>query len=927
MTANFFDANFYRAANSDLAKFSDQQALSHFQTYGLQEGRAFSPFVNLNFYRASNSDLANLSNSQLLDHAQTYGVKEGRKLSPFVDLDFYLAKNADLSKAFGSDSEALSPKGDREKALQHLQTFGLKEDRKFSQFANLDYYLANNADVNKATGGDVTKALQHLEIYGANEGRKYSEYFDPSFYLKNNADVNTTFKGDSFKALQHFETFGVNEGRSGSAVFNTSYYKKYYNDLGSLSNKTAYDHFQVYGLNEGRRGSQAFDVTAYLRKNTDLQAVKYNNQQAIDHYLQYGQQEGRTATNRNAIIFVADGLRPDAVNATDTPTLFALRQQGVNFTNSHSLFPTFTTPNASAIATGHYLGDTGAFSNTIYPGFAVPSANNSVTSFIENDPILADIDEKFPGNNFLDEESILAAARLSGFGTAAIGKLGPVLIQDVTQGNRVNGAVPPSQTIIIDDSTGTTAGVPLNSDITARLTAAGLTPPTGGVSSLRVQPSGNNTTPGTLSANVAQQQYFADATSKAVIPLLKDKNQPFAMVYWSRDPDGTQHNNGDSLNTLNPGINGPTVRAAVKNTDNNLKQILDSLQALGIADDTDVFVTADHGFGTISKHEIDSTGTNFTKSYAASLSYPNINGVGLKVNAGFLPSGFVAIDIANALGQSLYDPDRATKDASGNITYAKLDPTNTAAPTLQLPGNGNGLIGGTGKLVNGVPDASVIVAANGGSDLLYVPSKDVNTVKTVVDFLTKQDYVSGVFVDDSYGNIPGALKLSDIGLKGLAQTPTPTIVVNFKTFSLLPASLTGTPLLNGVEIADSGLQEGQGMHGTFGRQDTFNNMAAIGPDFKKGYTDLAPVSNADVGTTVANLLGLNIPSVGNLKGRVISESLTGGPASVAFTSGLIKASDAAANGQKTYLNYQTVGTTPYYDAAGFAGATLGLKTA
>jgi len=924
MTANFFDANFYRAANSDLAKFSDQQALSHFQTYGLQEGRAFSPFLNLNFYRASNSDLANLSNSQLLDHAQTYGVKEGRKLSPFVDLDFYLAKNADLSKAFGSD---------REKALQHLQTFGLKEDRKFSQFANLDYYLANNSDVNKATGGDVTKALQHLEIYGANEGRKYSEYFDPSFYLKNNADVNTAFKGDSFKALQHFETFGVNEGRSGSAVFNTTYYKKYYNDLGSLSNKTAYDHFQVYGLNEGRRGSQTFDVTAYLRKNTDLQAVKYNNQQAIDHYLQYGQQEGRTATNRNAIIFVADGLRPDAVNAIDTPTLFAMRQQGVNFTNSHSLFPTFTTPNASAIATGHYLGDTGDFSNTIYPGFAVPSANNTVTSFIENNAVLADIDEKFPGNNFLDEESILAAARLSGFGTAAVGKLGPVLIQDVTQGNRVNGgAVPPSQTIVIDDATGTATGVPLNTEISARLSAAGLTPPTGGVASLRVQPAGNNTTAGTLSANVTQQQYFADATSKAVIPLLKDKNQPFAMVYWSRDPDGTQHNNGDSLNKLDPGINGPTVRAAVKNADNNLKQILDSLQALGIADDTDVFVTADHGFGTISKHEIDNTGTNFTTSYAASLAYPRAKADGtadttLRVNQGFLPAGFVAIDLAHALTLSLYDPDKATKDASGNVTYAKLDPTNTTAPNFQLPVNGNGLIGGTGKLVNGTPDAQIIVAANGGSDLLYVPNKDVNTVKAVVDFLTKQDYVSGVFVDDAYGDIPGALKLSDIGLKGLAQTPTPTIVVNFKSFSLVSASLTATPSLSGIEIADTGLQEGQGMHGTFGRQDTFNNMAAIGPDFKKGYTDVAPVSNADVGTTVANLLGLNIPSVGSLKGRVINESLTGGPASVAFTSGLIKASDAAANGQKTYLNYQTVGSTPYYDAAGFAGATLGLKTA
>ena len=38
---------------------------------------------------------------------------------------------------------------------------------------------------------------------------------------------------------------------------------------------------------------------------------------------------------------------------------------GVRFTNTHSLFPTFTTPNASGMATGHMLGDTGDFSNTV----------------------------------------------------------------------------------------------------------------------------------------------------------------------------------------------------------------------------------------------------------------------------------------------------------------------------------------------------------------------------------------------------------------------------------------------------------------------------------------------------------------------------------------------------------------------------------
>src|SRR5258707_6881048 len=78
------------------------------------------------------------------------------------------------------------------------------------------------------------------------------------------------------------------------------------------------------------------------------------------------------AFGRNVIIFVADGLRNGSVNQTDAPTLYALRQLGVDFPNSHALFPTFTTPNASAIATGHYLGDTGDFSNTLYVCFPIP---------------------------------------------------------------------------------------------------------------------------------------------------------------------------------------------------------------------------------------------------------------------------------------------------------------------------------------------------------------------------------------------------------------------------------------------------------------------------------------------------------------------------------------------------------------------------
>ena len=116
---------------------------------------------------------------------------------------------------------------------------------------------------------------------------------------------------------------------------------------------------------------------------------------------------------RNLILFVPDGLRPLSVTPETAPALAAVRDGGVNFANPHSLFPTFTMANASGMATGHFLGDTGAFSNTIYTGYAVPTAGGSVTPFIENDSILGDIDTHFSGN-FVDEDSILFAAASAG---------------------------------------------------------------------------------------------------------------------------------------------------------------------------------------------------------------------------------------------------------------------------------------------------------------------------------------------------------------------------------------------------------------------------------------------------------------------------------------------------------------------------------
>ena len=273
-------------------------------------------------------------------------------------------------------------------------------------------------------------------------------------------------------------------------------------------------------------------------------------------------QQPPAAAKRNVVLFVADGLRAGVVNDRTAPAMAALMKNGVRFSNSHSLFPTFTTANASAMATGHYLGDTGDFSNNIYVGFPVPGARNSPVAPIENDTVLGDLDRHFDGD-FLNEDTILKLARTAGLSTAAMGKLGPTLIFDHTERSG-------QQTIIFDDTTGRPGGIPLSDEIRKRLEAAGLpaeTPPRGDNAK-----AGNDIEPGTTTANLAQQAYLADVATKVVLPLFKERGKPFVLVYWSRDPDGSQHNQGDSLNRLVPGINGPTSFAGIRNADDNLAQ-------------------------------------------------------------------------------------------------------------------------------------------------------------------------------------------------------------------------------------------------------------------------------------------------------------------------------------------------------------------
>jgi arylsulfatase A-like enzyme len=579
----------------------------------------------------------------------------------------------------------------------------------------------------------------------------------------------------------------------------------------------------------------------------------------------------KAPSRHNVVIFVADGLRYSSVNPDVGPTFLAVRKAGVDFANSHAMYPTVTTANASAIGTGHYLGDTGDYGNTLWFGYPVQAKGGTQLTFFEDDGVLRDVKAHF-GDEYLGDPSLLAAARAAGMSTAVVGKIGPAAILDITA---MNG-----DGIIVDDGANYPIGldgrptgfVKIGDDLAKRVKDAGL-------SNKAPLPA----LPGTV--NTAQQTYMTDVTVKALLPMLKDRNKPFALVYWCRDPDATQHSQEDNVGALTPGINGPTGHAAIADADTQLKRILDTLKALGLDKTTDVFVTADHGFSTISH------------------SLPTDDG---DIEPSSMPQGFVALDIAHWLGnQPLFDPDAD----NGRILYEENG---------MHPSRGSAMIG---------PSADqplAIVAANGGSDLIYTPG-GTDVAKKVYAGLVAAPYAGALFVRDDLlkadpAAFAGALPMSSVNLIGASHIPNPSIVLGFRTWTAKGCTLGDE--LCAVEIADTGLHTGQGMHGTISRADTHNFMAAMGPDFKRGFSDPTPVSNADINPTLAHILGLRIVPRGALSGRAATEALAGGKP-VPFTAKVLQ-SEPAADGRRTILQYQEADGRHYFDAAGFPGRTVGL---
>lgn len=249
-------------------------------------------------------------------------------------------------------------------------------------------------------------------------------------------------------------------------------------------------------------------------------------------------------------IFVIDGLRPDSITSADTPTIARLRGEGVDYGNSHSVFPTATRVNAATLATGAYPVRHGIVGNSMF---------------------VAGVNERAPFDTG-DYNQLLKLEGVDGRAATAP-TLGEVLQQNgrklvtVSSGTTGNG-------FLLNPQAQHGAGVAIHGLFDPGKIAAYPK----AISEVVIQRFGS---PPSDPDDLGQMEWTDTVLRDYVLTDLR----PEVVIDWMGPLDSAQHANG---------VGSPQAKEALRRIDASLSRTIVKLQS--VAPQLDVIITSDHGF-------------------------------------------------------------------------------------------------------------------------------------------------------------------------------------------------------------------------------------------------------------------------------------------------------------------------------------------
>lgn len=257
-------------------------------------------------------------------------------------------------------------------------------------------------------------------------------------------------------------------------------------------------------------------------------------------------------SDRLIAIFVVDGLRPDSINRTDTPTIARLRDEGVDYVNSHSIFPTSTRVNTATLVTGTYPSRHGIVGNSMFVSGVNPQAPFDTGDFRQL-MRLEEVDGRVVTVPTLGEALQRSGRRLVTVSSGTTGNgylLNPEARRGV--GIAIHGLFDP----------GKMAAYPREvSDAVIR--RFGSPPP---------DPD-----------DIGQMEWTDRVLRDYVLPDLR----PDVVIDWMGPLDAAQHDHG---------VGSPEAKAALRIIDTSLSRTISAMQALTPPRRLDVVITSDHGF-------------------------------------------------------------------------------------------------------------------------------------------------------------------------------------------------------------------------------------------------------------------------------------------------------------------------------------------
>lgn len=254
------------------------------------------------------------------------------------------------------------------------------------------------------------------------------------------------------------------------------------------------------------------------------------------------------AEKRKVLLVVLDGLRPDYITPELMPNLHAFGKAGIVAERHHSVFPSVTRVNASSIATGSYPAAHGILQNTIF--LPLISTNKIDTSDATE---LLEVEKNTDGR-------LLTAT-----------SLGELLEKN---GKR----------LFVAGSSSTGTSLLLNHKVTGD-----------GIWNSRsfVLPSENTEGAekllGPFPKFVKPHLKGNRWAIRAVLEHAGQTNSPDAMILWITDPDDVAHEHG---------VGSPDTLKAIRHVDQEFGYLLEGLNALGLKNQINLFVSTDHGFST-----------------------------------------------------------------------------------------------------------------------------------------------------------------------------------------------------------------------------------------------------------------------------------------------------------------------------------------